>query len=102
MRRLAGLALLLLLATGCATYHRGRLAAASSVALPVAMRALGPSVRGVSCGQWSGRRLQAAVEDALRQASGADALVDVSFHFERLCLVVRGTPVQLPAPAEVR
>ena len=52
--------------------------------------------KGTACGDFLVQRLEGAVEDALRNAPGANALVDASFHFERLCLVVRGKAVRVP------
>lgn len=94
MRALVAL-LLLALASGCATYNRGELAAASTLKIaglegePVA-----GDVEGRACGDWPVHRLEDAIDDALKKAPGADALDDASFYFADFCLVVRGTPIR--------
>jgi hypothetical protein len=45
----------------------------------------------------SGFRL--AIDDAVREAPGANALVDASIYFERLCLVVRAKAVRVEPAA---
>jgi hypothetical protein len=88
--------LLLACALACATYNKGTLPAASTKDLSVPMTTVREDAKGTACGEFLVQRLEGAVEDALRKAPGANALVDVSFHFERLCLVVRGKAVHVP------
>jgi hypothetical protein len=84
------------LATACASYNKGTLSAASSETLPITMVTVREDAKGSACGDVLVQRLESAVEDALRKSPGANALVDASFHFERLCLVVRGKAVRIP------
>jgi hypothetical protein len=49
------------------------------------------------------RRFQRAVADAIQSTPGANALLDASFRFERLCVSVSGRAVRatvLPPEAE--
>jgi len=92
----AGLAIAASLCTACVTYDRGMLAAVSTAALPTATSVVAENVEGRSCREVFAAPLRLAVEDALRGAPGANALVDVSYRYERLCLVVRGTAVRVP------
>ena len=96
MSRLAALLLASALAAACATYNNGTLSAASSEPLPITMVTVQEDAKGSACGDVLVQRLESAVEDALRKSPGANALVDASFHFERLCLVVRGKAVRIP------
>lgn len=92
MRPLAA-ALFALAAAACASYERGVLAAAALEPLPLSTQVVAQAVEGRSCG--IDGRYERALEDALLQAPGAEALADVTYSFERLCLVVRGTAVRL-------
>ena len=101
-RVLALLALAVALAsTGCVTFDSGTLAAASTEPIPDTYETLGDPVEGRSCGDVrQGEVLfepgfKRAIDDALAQVTGANALVDVAYSFESLCMVVRGTPVRL-------
>ena len=99
MRRwIAVVALLAPIATACSTsYGRGRLAAASDQPLPVKMTVIAEEARGRSCGGVvGGPRYQAAIEDALRNHPGANALVDATHEAEGLCITVRGRAVHVP------
>lgn len=91
------IALVLLLggAAGCATYQRGELAAASVMEIPLEMTVLREQVEGRACGDWLKPRYTLALDDALRQAPDANALVNVTYHFEAFCMVVRGTAVRV-------
>ena len=97
-RRAVHLALLPLLASACVSYERGMLAAVSTEPLPRSYEVVATPVEGRNC-----RRLEegfrVALDAAIASAPGANALVDASYHFERLCLVVRGTAVRVP-PAD--
>lgn len=94
--RLMTLLMTAALGVACATYNKGELAAASAERLPIEMVTVREDAMGRSCGNVLVQRLERAVEDALQKAPGANALVDASFHFERLCLVVRGKAVRVP------
>jgi hypothetical protein len=95
MRRFRGLALLAaLLGAGCATYERGTLAAASTAEVPIPMVVIEEAVEGRSC-EMMGPQFNLASAQALAKAPGANALVHVSYHFERFCMVVRGTAVRI-------
>jgi hypothetical protein len=96
MSRLVALLLVSALGAACAHYNMGELSAASSETVPVPMITIREEAKGSACGDLLAQRLETAVEDALRNSPGANALVDASFHFERLCLVVRGRAVQIP------
>jgi len=88
------------LAAGCATYTRGHLAAAASGVPPLHVETVAEDVTGRSCGQLMDVRFERAVEDALRQAPGANALMDVVSTWESFCVVVRGDAVRLPPGPE--
>jgi len=77
------------------TYDSGLLAAASVEALPLPMTPVAELVEGRSCVALGEERLGLAIDDAIAKAPGADALVDASLSFERLCLVVRGKAVRI-------
>ena len=51
---------------------------------------------GRSCAAMNTPRYVWAMQKALAGAPGANALVDVSYETEQLCIVVRGTAVKLP------
>ncbi len=100
MRRALALAGICLLAAGCVTYESGLLAAASVENLALPMTAVADRLEGRSCVALGEKRLGRALDDAIANAPGANALVDVTLSFERLCLVVRGRAVRVGgAPA---
>jgi len=103
MRRAAALALLgalALAALGCVTYRTGALAAVSTGPLPLAMTTVAERVEGRSCVDEAETGFRLAIDDAVRKAPGANALVEATLYFERLCLVVRGRAVRVePARA---
>jgi hypothetical protein len=101
MSRARALAAACLLGTGCVSYDSGLLAAASVETLPLATTVLAERVEGRSCVELGKERLGRAVDDAIRQAPGANALVDAALTFERLCLVVRGKAVRVERSAAV-
>ena len=89
-----------LLVSGCATYERGRFAAVSTAALDLPMQVVQRDAEGRSCSAIVASRYELAVRDAREKAGDANALVDATYTFERLCVVVRGTAVRLGgAPA---
>ena len=95
-RALAGCALL---GAGCVSYDSGLLAAVSVETLPLQTSVVSESVSGRSCAPLGEERLSQAIDDAVRKAPGATALVDAAFTFERLCLVVRGKAVRIEKAA---
>ena len=100
MRPRGAVALPLLACLGCATYPVGSFTAASSQAFPGRFAILDEAARGRACGME--RRFERAVADAIQATPGANALLDASFHFERLCVSVTGRAVRagaLPADA---
>jgi hypothetical protein len=95
---LAGaLAALALAASGCVTYRAGVLAAAANGPLPIPMTTVAAQVEGRSCIDETETGFRLAIDDAIRQAPGANALVEATLTFERLCLVVRGRAVRVEA-----
>ena len=91
------LALVAALSAGCVTVDRGWLAAVSTTIVPIPMTVLEEQVEGRSCGEpFAAERFKLAIDDALAKAPGANALVDVSYGFERLCMTVKGTAVRIP------
>jgi hypothetical protein len=100
MRRGVGAlaALLLLPAVGCVTYERGQIDLAAAQPPPLYMKNVADRVEGRSCGQWVERQYEAAVDDALAKAAGANALIDAVYRFENLCIVVSGRAVRIGAP----
>jgi len=90
----AGAALL----AGCVTYKSGSLAAVSTQTLPLPMTFVAEEVEGRSCVDETESGFRLAIDDAVRKAPGANALVDASIYFERLCLVVRGKAVRVERP----
>jgi hypothetical protein len=98
MRRALALAAAGLAAAGCVTYESGALAAASPGPLPLAMTFVAERVEGRSCGGFTEGGFRLAIDDAVRKAPGANALVDATLYFERLCLVVRGKAVRVVPP----
>lgn len=95
---LALASLLALPVAGCITYQRGTLAVAAAEPPPLYMQNVADHVEGRSCGQWVERQYEAAVNDALAKAPGANALIDARYRFERLCIVVEGRAVRIGAP----
>ncbi len=94
---LPALVLVALLCAGCVTVDRGWLAAASTTIVPIPMTVLEEQVEGRSCGEpFAPERFKLAIDDALAKAPGANALVDVRYGFERLCMTVHGTAVHIP------
>jgi len=83
------------MAGGCATYTRGVLAAAATGIPPIEVETVAASVTGRACSEMMDVRYERAVEDALRKAPGANALMDVTSTWERFCVVVRGVAVRL-------
>ena len=97
----AALGLAALAAPGCVTYRTGLLAAAANQPLPLAITTVAPQVEGRSCIDEPETGFRLAVDDAIRKAPGANALVEATLTFERLCLVVRGRAVRVEsAPTE--
>ena len=82
--------------TGCVTYDRGTLAAVSTTLVPMEMEVVAENVEGKACGDLFTSPFKRAVDDAFLNSPEANALVDVTYHFERLCMVVRGTAIRLP------
>jgi hypothetical protein len=87
--------------TGCVTYESGSLAAVSSQTLPLPMTFVAERVEGRSCVDQAESGFRLAIDDALRKAPGANALVDASIYFRKLCLVVRGKAVRVERPGDL-
>ena len=83
--------------TGCITYDRGTLAAVSTTIVPIEMTVVAENVEGKACRDVFEDPFKQAIDDAVQNSPGANALVDVTYHFERLCMIVRGTAVRLQA-----
>ena len=81
---------------GCVTYDRGDFAAISTAIVPIEMTIVEEEVEGRACGVVFQDPLKRAIDDAVQKTPGANALVDVSYHFEQLCVVVRATAVRVP------
>jgi hypothetical protein len=81
--------------TGCVTYDRGTLAAVSTTTVPIEMTVVAESVEGRACGDMFRDPFKRAIDDAVQNSPGANALVDVTYHFEKLCMIVRGTAIRL-------
>ena len=92
----ASLVIAALASTACVTYDRGSLAAVSTAPLPMETTVVAENVVGKACREIFDAPVALAIEDALRKAPGANALVDVSYRYERFCMVVRGTAVRVP------
>ena len=86
-------------AGGCASYERGRLAMASVKAIDVPLTIVDAEAEGRSCATMFDARYELAVENALIRSPGSNALMNASYHFERLCITVRGTAVHVPGRA---
>jgi hypothetical protein len=99
-RRLAvALALGALGAAGCVSYDSGWLAAAAVEPVPLATVPVAEQVEGRSCDFAEGG-FPRALDDAVRKAPGANALLDATVRFERLCMVVRGRAVRVERPGD--
>ena len=95
----AAVALLAALAVaGCVTIQSGSLAAVSTETLPLPMTFVAEQVEGRSCVDAIETGFRLAIDDAVRKVPGANALVDVTLGFERLCIVVRGKAVRVEPP----
>jgi hypothetical protein len=81
---------------GCVTYDRGTLAAVSTTVVPIDMTVVSENVEGKACGDMLKDPFKRAIDDAVQNSPGANALVDVTYHFEQLCMIVRGTAIRLP------
>jgi hypothetical protein len=98
MRRATAAAVLALASLGCVTYQRGVIDVAAPEPPPIPMQSVADHVEGRSCGAWLERQYEAAVDDALARAPGANALIDARYRFDNLCIVVYGRAVRLGAP----
>jgi len=97
MKRIVrSLALLAFLSSGCVTYERGSYAALSTTMPPIAMTVVAEEVEGRACGSLFDAPLRRAISDALVKTNGANALTNVSYGVENLCMVVRGRAVHIP------
>jgi len=94
MRALVGLALTALCA-GCVTYERGVIDAVAPHPPPLDWIIVAERVEGRSCGKWLERQYEIAVDDALAKAPGAEALTEVRYRFDNLCIVVHGRAVRI-------
>jgi hypothetical protein len=81
---------------GCITIERGHFEALSTAPLPGTPRIVAEEVEGRACGSVFQDPLRRAIEDALRNAPGANALMDVRHRFRDLCVVVSGRAVAIP------
>lgn len=90
------LAIAVVSSTACVTYDRGTLAAVSTTIVPIEMTVVAENVEGRACGDMFTNPFARAVDDAVRKSPGANALVDVTYHFEKLCMIVRGTAIRSP------
>ena len=95
MRRAWIVALLLGPLAGCVTYQRGVIDVAAPEPPAIAMTTVAEAVTGRSCGVWVERQYEIAADAALAQAPGANALVDVVYRFENLCIVLHGRAVKV-------
>ena len=59
------------------------------------MTTLAEEVEGRACGSLFDAPFRRAVDNAIASASGANALTDVTYRVEKLCMVVRGTAVRI-------
>jgi len=94
--RLLAVAIALSTCTACVTYDRSSFAAVSTTALAIEPEPIGQTVEGRVCDRLFQEPLARAVDDALSKSRGSQALRDVRFGFENLCVVVRGTAIRLP------
>lgn len=84
------------ISTGCVTYERGGFAALSTTTPPLEMTVVAEEVEGRACGSLFEAPLRRAISDALVSANGANALTDVTYRVEKLCMIVRGRAVYIP------
>jgi hypothetical protein len=97
MKRLCcAVALLASAVSGCVTYDRGHYAALSTTLPPVATTVVAEAVEGRACGSLFDAPLRRAIADALARTPEANALTEVSYAVEELCMVVRGRAVHVP------
>ena len=82
--------------TGCVTYDRGTLAAVSTTIVPIEMTVVAENVEGKACDDMFTDPFKRAIDDAVQKSPGSNALVDVTYHFEKLCMIVRGTAIRSP------
>jgi hypothetical protein len=95
MRRLsASLALLGITTTGCVTVERGHFEALSTAPIPGTPTVVSANAEGRACGSIFQDPLRRAIDDALKSSPGANALMDVRYRFEDLCVVVNGRAVK--------
>lgn len=90
----ASLVLLGAAATGCVTIDRGHFAALSTVPIPGTPTVVAANAEGRACGSVFQDPLRRAIDDALKKSPGANALMDATYRFEDLCVVVRGRAVK--------
>jgi hypothetical protein len=90
------LAIAVVSTAGCVTYDRGRLAAVSTTMVPIEMTVIAENVEGRACGDMLTDPFKRAIDDAVLKSPGSNALIDVTYHFERLCMIVRGTAIRSP------
>ena len=90
----ASLALLGIAVAGCATVDRGHFEALSTVPIPGTPTVVAASAEGRACGSIFQDPLRRAIDDALKSSPGANALMDVRYRFEDLCVVVNGRAVK--------
>ena len=97
MTRLLVAAIAVALQLGCARhYDRGTLAAVSTKAVGMPMKIVQPQVEGELCWPyWHDQPYVLVVENALRKAPGANALVNTGYLLRGVCLLVRGTAVHV-------
>jgi hypothetical protein len=90
------LALATVSSTGCVTYDRGTLAAVSTTIVPIEMTVVAENVEGKACSDLFRDPFKRAIDDAVQKSPGANALVDVTYYFDQLCMIVRGTAIRSP------
>ena len=95
MIRAFAVPVLAMLCSGCVTYQRGVIDAAAPGPLPLDLVSVAEHVEGRSCGKWQERQYELAVEDALAKAPGAEAMTEVRYRFDNLCIVVHGHAVRI-------
>jgi hypothetical protein len=60
------------------------------------MQVVQPEVEGEYCGRGrDGKGFLTVLDDALRKAPGANALVNASYMYRGFCLLIRGTAVHV-------
>ena len=98
MRRLGTLSALLAVvavSSGCVTYDRAFFAMVSTEPVLAATTVVAEDVEGRVCNRPFDVPLERAIDAALQNVDGANALVDVQYRFQDLCLVVNATAVRL-------